>query len=99
MKIRLQFVENNPLHRVPSLLINVQRVQFLFNVIPSLIRHRKLHKINLYKSTHIFFTKNSIETVGGLPNFLLFKDGTEHSNNAVANKIHLYGDTQIISYL
>jgi len=99
MKVRVQLVENSPLHRVPSLLLNLNRVQFVFNVIPSLLRHKKLHKVNLHNSSHIFFTKNSVEAMGGLPNYLLFRSGTEHSNEAVANNVYLYGNTQMIGYL
>jgi hypothetical protein len=64
-----------------------------------LLRHRKNHKINLFNSSHIFFTKNSIEALGGLPNYLLFRSGVENSNSAAANKIHLFGDKQIFNYL
>ena len=99
MRVRLQLVENNPLHRVPSLILSASTVQYIFNTIPSLLRHRKIHRINLHKCSHIFFTKNSPETVGGLPNFLLFKNGTQHHNSKVANNIYLYGNTQMIGYL
>ena len=76
MPIRVQLVENSPLHRVPSIFLNVGRSQFLFNVIPTLIRHRKHHKLYQNGCTYIFFTKNSIEAVGGLPNYMLFRSGT-----------------------
>ena len=99
MKIRVQLIENNPLHRVPSLFLNVNRMQFVFNVIPSLLRHKKLHKANLHNSSHIFFTKNSVEAIGGLPNYMLFRSGTEDSDEVVANKIYLFGNTQMVNYL
>lgn len=76
MKVRVQLIENNPIHKVPSVFVNIHRTQFIFNVIPTLLRHRKKHKLNLHNSSHIFFTKNSIEAHGGLPNFLLFRSGT-----------------------
>ena len=99
MKIRVQLIENNPLHRVPSIFLNTHRMQFVFNVIPSLLRHKKLHKLNLHNSSHIFFTKNSVEAVGGLPNYMLFRSGTEDSDEVVANKIYLFGNTQMVNYL
>ena len=98
MKIRVQLVENSPLHRVPSIFLNIYKTQFIFNVIPTLLRHRKKHKINLYSSSHIFFTKNNIEAFGGLPNYLLFRSGSEHSDQIIANKIFLYGDDQLTNY-
>lgn len=99
MKVRVQLVENNPLHRLPSLFLNINRTQLVFNQIPSLLRHRKLHKLNLYNSCHIFFTQNSIQALGGLPNYLLFRSGTENSNSSVANKVCIYGNSQLIAYL
>ena len=76
MKARVQLIESSALQRVPSLFLNLGRSQFIFNMPPTFLRHRKLHKINLFNSSHIFFTKNSIETVGGLPNYMLFRCGT-----------------------
>jgi hypothetical protein len=99
MKVRIQLVENNPFHRVPSVFLNLPKQQFIFNVIPTLLRHRKKHKINLYNSSHIFFTKNSIEAFGGLPNYLLFRSGAENSDSIVSNKIYMYGNNQLITYL
>ncbi len=75
MKTRIQLIENSPLHKVPTILISIYKTQFIFNVIPTLLRHRKTHKINLFNSSYIFFTKNSIEALGGLPNYLLFRSG------------------------
>lgn len=60
MQIRLKLIENNPLHRVPSIFINNDKSQYIFNIIPTLIRHRKHHRINMNKTSFIFFTKNSI---------------------------------------
>lgn len=60
MKTRVQIVANSGFHKIPTVIISIYKTQFIFNVIPTLIRHRKDHKINLYKSAHIFFTKNSI---------------------------------------
>ena len=76
MKTKLQIVENNPYQRIPSVVLSIGTVQFLFNIIPSLVRHRRMHRINLHRNSYIFFTKNSAETVGGLPNYLLFRSGT-----------------------
>lgn len=98
MKVRVQLVENNPLHKVPTVFVNIHRTQFMFNVIPTLLRHRKKHKINLYNSSSIFFTKNSVEAMGGLPNLLLFRSGAEHSNTIITNKIYLFGDNSLIRY-
>ena len=75
MKTRIQLIENSPLHKVPTILISIYKTQFIFNVIPTLLRHRKAHKLNLFNSSYIFFTKNSIEALGGLPNYLLFRSG------------------------
>lgn len=36
--------------------------------------------------------------MGGLPNLLLFRSGTEHSNVKTTNKIYLFGDSQLIRY-
>jgi hypothetical protein len=99
MKVRVQLIENNPHHSIPSIFLNIHRTQFIFNVIPTLLRHRKKHKLNLYNSSYIFFTKNSIEAMGGLPNFLLFRSGTEHSNPILANKINIFGDNQMMHYV
>lgn len=97
--MRIQLIENSHIHRVPSVLITIQKNQFLFNVIPTLLRHRKNHKLNLYNSFHIFFTKNHIEAIGGLTNLLLFRSAAEHSNKIVANKVHIFADKQIYNYL
>jgi len=99
MQIRVQLIENSPLHRVPSIFLNIGRKQFIFNVIPTLIRHRNLHKLSLNSSSHIFFTKNSIDAMGGLPNYLLFRSGTENSNEKIANNIYMYGNTQMVNYM
>jgi ribonuclease BN (tRNA processing enzyme) len=99
MKTRIQLIENSRIHRVPSILLTVHRTQFLFNVIPTLLRHRRNHKLNLYNSFHIFFTKNHIEALGGLTNLLLFRSAAEHSKKVVANKVHIFADKQIFNHL
>ena len=71
----------------------------MFNVVPTLLRHRRYHKLNLFNSMHIFFTKNSIEALGGLPNYLLFRSGVESSNQLVANKVNIFADAQVYQYL
>lgn len=99
MKARIQLIENSQLHKVPTVILSIYKTQFLFNVIPTLLRHRKNHRINLYNSSYIFFTKNSIETVGGLLNYLLFRSGVENSNSVTANKVNIFADRQIFNYL
>jgi hypothetical protein len=100
MKSRIQLIENSPIHSVPTVLLTLHRTQFIFNLIPTLLRHRKNHKINLYNSSHVFFTKNSIQTLGGLPNYLLFRSGVEKNSIAsTSNKIHIYADGQVFNYL
>lgn len=84
---------------MPTVLVTLARTQFMFNVVPTLLRHRRYHKLNLFNSMHIFFTKNSIEALGGLPNYLLFRSGAESSNQLVANKVNIYADTQVYQYL
>lgn len=76
MNIRVQLVANSPLHTVPSIILNIHRTQFVFNVIPTLLRHRANHRLNLFNSCHIFFTKNSVEAFGGFSNYLLFRIGS-----------------------
>ena len=99
MQIRVQLIENNPLHRVPSIFMKVGNKQFIFNVIPTLTRHRNIHRLFLNRTSYIFFTKNSIDAMGGLPNYLLYRSGTEHSNEKIANDIYLYGNQQMVNYL
>jgi hypothetical protein len=99
MKTRIQLIENSHLHRVPTIMLSIYKTQFIFNVIPTLLRHRKNHKINLYNSSHIFFTKNTIEAIGGLTNLLLFRSAAENSRSVVANKIHIFANKQIFNYL
>ena len=98
MKVRVQLVENNPLHKIPTVIINVHTAQFIFNVIPTLVRHRKKHKINLYNSYSIFFTKNSVEAMGGLPSLVLFRTGSEKLKKILTNKICMFGDKSLIHY-
>jgi len=54
--MRIQLVENGPKQCIPSVFVNIHRTQYIFNVVPALLRHRKLHKLNLFNSSHIFFT-------------------------------------------
>ena len=98
MRVRVQLVENNPLHKIPTVIINVHRIQLMFNVIPTLVRHRKKHKINLNNSYSIFFTKNSVEAMGGLPNLLLFRTGSEKFRKILKSKICMFGDKSLIHY-
>ena len=37
--------------------------------------------------------------MGGLPNYLLFRSGTENSNEKIANNIYMYGNTQMVNYM
>ena len=90
MKLLIQVISNNPLQKVPSILINAENFKYIWNIPEHFNRFIEIHHLtNLKPPIAVFFTKACINSMGGLIPFLA--EGVKSRLSANASRFYVRG--------